>query len=77
MRGLLAGIVLLGVIVVAFGFYRGWFHLSTENADQKSNVTFSVDRDKVNKDEEKLKDKAHDLEHKVMDKTGGPTGKSE
>ena len=35
MRKLLVVIVLLLVTIAVLGFYRGWFRLSTENADQQ------------------------------------------
>ncbi|HKI30657.1 MAG TPA: hypothetical protein VKA46_02105 [Gemmataceae bacterium] len=69
MKGLLAVIVLLLAGVIALGFYRGWVHLSTDDADQKPNITLEVDKDKVKADEDKVKD----LGHQVKEKTGGRT----
>src|SRR5438445_6514012 len=60
MKGFLAVIVLLVVCVAAFGFYQGWFKMSTDNTDHKSNVTFWVDQDKFKADEEKAKEKIQD-----------------
>jgi hypothetical protein len=77
MKGFLAVIVLLVVCVAAFGFYQGWFTMSTDNTDHKSNVTFSVDQDKFKADEEKAKEKVQDLGHKVKEKTGDRTDKVE
>jgi hypothetical protein len=73
MRGLLFVCVLLVSGVAGLGFYQGWFHLSTDSADDKSNVTFTVDQDKFKKDEEKAKAKVQDLGHQVKEKTTAPT----
>jgi predicted negative regulator of RcsB-dependent stress response len=75
MKGLLVVLFLLVVGIVGFGFYQGWFHLSTDNADHKSNVKFSVDQDKIQEDEKKAKGKVQDFGQKVKEKTGTQTDK--
>jgi predicted negative regulator of RcsB-dependent stress response len=77
MRRLFVVFVLLLVGIAGLGFYQGWFHLSSENGDQKSSVTFSVDENKIQKDEEKAKEKMKDLGQTVKDKTGSRTDKVE
>ena len=74
MKGLFAFAVVLLIAIVGFGFCRGWFHVSSENEDQKSNVTFSMDKEKINADEQTAKDKVQDLGHKVKEETGKRTG---
>jgi hypothetical protein len=76
MKGFLVLLVLLVVGIACFGFYQGWFSLSTDNTDNKSNVTFTVDQDRIHEDEAKAKDKMHDLGQKVKEKTGTQTDKS-
>jgi hypothetical protein len=76
MRGLLFVCVLLVAGVASLGFYQGWFHLSTDSADDKSNVTLTVDQDKFKKDEEKAKAKVQDLGHQVKEKTTARTEKA-
>lgn len=76
MKGFLFVCVLLVAGVVGLGFYQGWFHLSTDNADDKSNVTLTVDQDKIKKDEEKAKEKIQDLGHQVKEKTTARTEKA-
>jgi hypothetical protein len=51
-------IVLLLIVagVVAVGFYRGWFHLTSDSAADKSNVTLTVEKDKVRQDKQKAQD---------------------
>jgi hypothetical protein len=75
MRGLFVVLVILVLAIAGVGFYQGWFQLSTSNADHKTNVTLSVDQDKIRADEEKVKDKVHDLGQKVKEKTGDRTDK--
>jgi hypothetical protein len=77
MKGLLAVLVLLLIVIAGFGFYQGWFRLSTDNADHNPNVTFSVDQDKFQKDEAKAKEKVQGLGHKAKEITGDRTDKVE
>jgi hypothetical protein len=76
MKGFLLVCVMLVACVVGLGFYQGWFHLSTDSADDKSNVTLTVDQDKFKKDEEKAKEKIQDLGHQVKEKTTARTEKA-
>ena len=52
MKRLLVGLVLLGIGAgaVGLGFYLGWFRIRSASADDKSNLTFSRDTDKFQKD---------------------------
>jgi len=75
MRGFLVVLVLLVVGTVGVGFYRGWFQLSTGSAAGKSNATITVDRDKIQADQDKLKKQAQDVAKNVSDRTSGATGK--
>lgn len=64
--------VLLAVLVcvVAFGFYRGWFTVSSPGADKKNNkvdVNLTVDRAKIEKDAETVKKKATEITGKVTE----------
>jgi len=74
MKGLFFVVVVLILCFAGLGFYRGWFQFSTDKEDNKSNVTFSVDKDKIHEDENKAKETMQDLGHKVTEKTGNHTG---
>jgi hypothetical protein len=56
MRAFLFVVVLLVVGIAGFGFYRGWFQVSShrDQADHKVNTTFTVDEDKIREDKEKV-----------------------
>jgi hypothetical protein len=69
MKGILVVLVLLVAGVVGFGFYEGWFRVSTGTTDSKSNVTIEVDKDKIEADKEKVEG----LGQKVKDRAGGRT----
>ena len=56
MRFLIA-MLLIVVGVVGLGFYREWFHVSSEGSADKSNVTLTVDKDKVKQDAKDAKEK--------------------
>ncbi len=73
MRALLVVVVLLFVGIAGLGFYRGWFHLSTNSTDQKPSATITVDKDKIHADEEKAKDTVQGLGQEVKEKTGALT----
>lgn len=58
MRKFCSLLVVLAVIVVGVGFYRGWFAMSSTNPDSgshKVNINLTVDPDKVKADAEAIK----------------------
>ena len=73
MKTLLVVVVLLLAGIAALGFYRGWFHLSTNSTDQKPSATITVDKDKIHADEEKAKDTVQGLGQEVKKKTSDLT----
>jgi hypothetical protein len=76
MKRFLVVLLLFVAGVVGLGFYLGWFRLSTDRTDQKTNITITVDQDKIREDEEKAKEKVQDIGQKVKQKTGAGTEKS-
>jgi hypothetical protein len=44
MKGFCFVLVLVAAGIVGLGFYQGWFHVGSDNADGKSNVTLSAIR---------------------------------
>ncbi len=71
MKRLLAVLIVLVLLVIGVGFYRGWFTLSKSDADpgdKKVNVNLTVDGDKIQEDAETVKKKAAEL---TEDLTGG------
>ena len=67
MKRLFAVLIVLALVVVGWGFYRGWFALSSSEADQgnKVNVNLTVDGDKVQEDVEAVKEKTAELTESV------------
>jgi hypothetical protein len=64
MKWLFAVLLVLVLLVVGLGFYRGWFSLSNPDADKwsnKVNIHLTVDPDKVQADAEAVKDRATEL----------------
>ena len=70
MKVLLIVAVLLLVGIAGLGFYRGWFHLSTNSTDQKPSATITVDKDKIHADEEMAKETVQGLGQEVKQTTG-------
>ena len=56
-------LMVLAIIVIGLGFYRGWFTMSggREPVSHKVDVNLTVDTDKVKADAETVKDKATEL----------------
>jgi hypothetical protein len=76
MKGLIIVVVVLVAIVVGVGFYREWFHISTGGGtDGTERPGITVDPAKIKADEEKAKEAAQDLEHKVKEKSTAATDK--
>ena len=56
--------IVLALVVVGLGFYRGWFVLSSHSRDtgsHKVDINLTVDQDKMKQDGEKVKDKTKEL----------------
>jgi hypothetical protein len=76
MKRLLVLLVLIAIGVVGLGFYRGWFRVGSENADGKSNVTLSVDKEKFQEDRKEAVADVQGLGHQAKEKVAGPSEKS-
>jgi hypothetical protein len=66
-------LILLVACIVGFGFYRGWFAVTSPSSAPGSNdvnVNLATDTDKMKEDVETVKDKASELIEDVKD---GPT----
>jgi hypothetical protein len=78
-RSSITVLFVLLVCVVALGFYRGWFSLSSHGPDagsNKVNVNLTVDQGKMQEDAEALKHKAAEFAGKSAEGTnelGGQT----
>jgi hypothetical protein len=73
MKRLLIVLVLIVACVVGLGFYQGWFRLSTGATDGKTNIPVTVDKEKIEQDMKRAKDKVQDLQQKVREKTNTGT----
>jgi hypothetical protein len=68
-KRLLVLVVIILACGVVLGFYRGWFNLSTDGSDRKTDVTITVDREKIHGDEERVKKSVHELGHTTTGKS--------
>ena len=67
-RSIFPVLIVLVVCVVAFGFYRGWFAVSSPAPDKggnKVNVNLTMDKGKIQEDAQTVKQKATELTDKV------------
>ena len=69
MKALVFVAVLFLVGIAGVGFYRGWFQLSTDTANQRPNATITVDKDKIHADEQKAKDEMQGFRQAAKEKT--------
>jgi hypothetical protein len=74
-RTIITVLFVLLVGVVALGFYRGWFALSSGSPDaatNKVNVNLTVDRGRMQEDAEMVKNKATQIAGNVTEEAKGP-----
>ena len=66
-------VVVLLACAIAFGFYRGWFTLSThpDPRSKKVDVNLTMDREKMEQDAATVKKDASDLVGRVKENTTG------
>jgi hypothetical protein len=57
-------LVLIVAGVVALGFYRGWFHVTSESSAAKPAITVTVDKDKIQRDKNDAQKKVQDLKQR-------------
>jgi hypothetical protein len=75
MRTLLVVLVLLVAGIAGLGFYRGWFSLASDSVDAQSNITLTVDTDKIQEDKKTAIANAQDFGHQMEDKAAAATEK--
>jgi len=76
MKTLRAVLIVIAILVVGLGFYRGWFALSRpapEAGSSTVNINLATDPDKMKQDAQAVKEKATELTDGVTDdvKAGG------
>ncbi len=61
MKVLSALLVLIVIVLVVVGFYRGWFRISGADSSNNSHVTMSVDQAKIRSDKDKAVDAVQNM----------------
>ena len=61
MKRFLFVLVLIVAGAIGLAFYLGWFHVASDSADDKSHITITMDKDKIQEDEKKVQQKVQDL----------------
>ena len=72
MKTLLTVLIVLAIILVGVGFYRGWFTLSSPAVEKGSNkveLNLTLDQDKMSDDANAVKEKARELTGGAKDGT--------
>jgi len=76
MQRLFIVLVLIAAGVAGLGFYRGWFHVGSDNDDGKTNVTLSVDKEKFQEDRKTAVEDVQGVGRQIKDKVASPSEKS-
>jgi Na+/H+ antiporter NhaB len=76
MNRLLRLIVIAVIVILAVGFYRGWFQFSADTQEQRTGITVTLDKKKVEEDKEKAIESFKGLEHRLQPKQDGDKSKS-
>ncbi len=76
MNRFLVVLLLLVIAVVGLGFYMGWFRLSSDQTDDKTNINITIDKDKFRKDEDKAIEKVKEVGESIKEKTKTETEKA-
>ena len=69
-------LVLFVAGAAALGFYRGWFHVESDDADGTSNVTLSVDKEKIEQDRKTAVADVQDVGRQIKNKVASPSEKT-
>ncbi|MGD9856939.1 MAG: hypothetical protein AB7U20_18475 [Planctomycetaceae bacterium] len=75
MKRVLAVVIVVAVCTVGFGFYRGWFALSSPSpiaGSNEVNINLATDTDKMKEDAQTVKDKATELTGNITDGSTEP-----
>jgi predicted negative regulator of RcsB-dependent stress response len=67
MKGLFVVIVVILAVVLAVGLYMGWFEFSSKSTEGKSNITLTVDKDKIQQDKDQAMAAVQDLSQQARD----------
>jgi hypothetical protein len=67
-------VVLLVVGIAGFGYYRGWFAVSTNSTDNTPSATITVDKSKFHADEQKARTEVQGFGQDAKKKIGDPFG---
>lgn len=76
MNRILVVLILIVAGILGLGFYQKWFHVGSDQAQGKSNVTVSMDTDKFQEDRKTAQEKVQDVGNAIKDKVMGSSEKS-
>lgn len=76
MKRFLFVLALIAAGAIGFGFFQRWFHVESDKADGRSNVTLSVDTAKFKEDSKTAVANVQDVGRKIKDTVVGPSQKS-
>lgn len=68
MKRIFVFLVLIVIGLVGFGFYHGWFQVSSNSSGGKTHIGITVDKNKIEEDEKKALEKVKEVGSEVKDK---------
>lgn len=76
MKNLIIVVVVCALAITGMAFYQGWFKVGGDSTNDKSNVSLSVDKNKIKEDTQAAVAKVEDAGHQLKDKVTGTSEKS-
>ena len=72
-RKLLVVSLIALIAAIGLGFYMGWFQFAANNQNNTTNISLSVNRDKLEADKDKAVDTVQDWGQQAKNKVAGTT----
>lgn len=58
-------LVVLAVLAAAIGYFRNWYTVTRVNEDQKTNISVTIDRQRIREDLDLATKRAKDATHRI------------
>jgi hypothetical protein len=72
----IVALLVLAAIVVGVGYYLDWFHVSKEDSTGKTSIQVTIDKEKIQADENRAKEKVQNLGHQASERANEATSHS-
>ena len=70
MKRIVTACVFLIIALLVLGYFRDWFAFTSSSDDRKIKIDVTVDKDKLKADEERAREKIHNLGSQIKEEAG-------